>query len=119
MPGFADVANQARQPSILSLDPAVARGLLVRDLNRVGSAKAGSRQREDQERRQSFAASERARTSGQHGFGFLRPGAPVPRYQPAGNQNQGMLDRLMRDAELAAYDRDAPLLRQDLPRARP
>lgn len=117
--GFADVAAQALQPSILGLDPTFARGLLVRDLNRVGAARAGTRGRVEQGHRAAFDASERDRTSGQHGFGFLQPHALTPRYKPAGNQSQYMLDALLKQASLDDYDRRAPLLRQDLARAQP
>lgn len=117
--GFADVAQQALQPSILGLDPSFARGLLVRDLNR--EAQVGTSRRADQRRGFNTAVqlAEKTRKSGQQGYGFLQPKARTPRYQPVGHQSQYMLDAILRDTALAEYDRRAPLLREDLARARP
>lgn len=117
--GFADVAQQALQPNILGLDPSFARGLLVRDLNRVGAAQ--QTQRADQRRGFDTAVqlAEKTRKSGQQGYGFLQPKARTPRYTPVGNQSQYLVDALLKQASLDEYDRRAPLLREDLARARP
>lgn len=118
MPGFADVANLALQPSVLALDPQFARGLFLRDLTRESGSAAALRSRSDQANRAAFDAAERERKSGKHGFGFLQPDAPRPRYQVASAQ-QSLLDGVLRQNAIDSYDRRAPLLRQDIARGTP
>ena len=117
MPGFADVTRLALQPSVLALDPGFARAQFLRDLANRQRINQGVSDRAELENRQAYDARIRELHSGKHGYGFLAPGAETdrkwnPRYKPAGNPNQYMIDAILRDNAIAEYDRNAPVLRE-------
>lgn len=118
MAGFADVTRLALQPSVLALDPAFARAQFMRDITNTQRLHQSQGAREDLDARQAYDARIRELHSGQHGFGFLAPGAENdtrwnPRFRaPSSNPNQYMIDAILRDNAIAEYDRNAPRLRE-------
>lgn len=112
---YGDLLSGALQPSILALDPAMARGLFERDLGRLSSAGTQRRAADDQAAALDDALTTRERESGRHGFGFLQPGYRPPRPRSAGdgttNHTGYMLAARQREAALQQYDGLAPYLR--------
>lgn len=113
---FARITRQALQPSVLALDPAVGRQQFLADLERFGRVQRSSREQPEAQARQAHDTELRRLHSGHAGYGFLAPGAENdrrwnPRYRPPGNPNQYMIDAILRDNAIAAYDREAPRLR--------
>lgn len=107
--GFADVTRLALQPSALELDPAFARGMFLRDLNRTHQQGRGLAAERQQQEQADFdrALGERERASPFH---QVQPRDRV--FRPSENPSQYMLDAIMRDNAVAEYDRTAPQLRE-------
>lgn len=115
---FADVMRLALQPSVAAgLDPDFARAQFLRDIANEQRRQQSAREPAELANRQAYDARLRDLHSGAHGFGYLAPGAENdrkwnPRYKPAGNPNQYMIDAILRDNAIATYDRAAPLVRE-------
>jgi hypothetical protein len=109
--GFADVTRLALQPSALDLEPAFGRAQFLRDLDRTHRLGTGLERQRLQQERADFDADLRRRGS-DAARGFRSLTKEERRYRPSGNPNQYMLDAILRDNAVAAYDRDAPRLRE-------
>lgn len=84
-------------------NPEGGKKFLMRDLERLGRTRAGAREERETSRRSTYIAGGAEAHSGRHGYGFMQPGHREPQYR-AENPNQYMIDAIMRDQAVQAYD---------------
>lgn len=99
---FADVVD-ANFLNWGDQSPELARAYLQRDLARLKLVRSTGREEREATRRQNYERTQRDRHSGAMGYGFMQPTHREPQYRPE-NPNQYMIDAIMRDQALQAYD---------------